>query len=432
MAISKNRGAFAITLLAAATAVSLAGCGSAPAAPTTSVPPATSSAPEPSATTPAEPLTFLTWTGGDAGKKWENVAAAYESATGVAVKIEVIPSETYDQVLTSRIEAGNAPDLIETIVEKQDAFVGGGLLADLSGEPWVANNIPAVQDFKNFYDGKTYAFIGALDVAGVFYNVNLFNEQGLEVPTTWDAFKDAVIKLRAAGITPLASGGKDSWTLNVQANQMSTGALFGTGETIKLRSGELKFSESKWKDILTDWYELIKMGAYDKQVLGIDWPSSANQFAAGEAAMLIQGSFALPAVREANPDMNVGLFALPYGGSEPVASVNYGSMLAVPAAAKNQEGAKAFLNFLADPANLGPFLADAKAFSSFVGVTTDLDPALNSIADLVETNSAEYNLTPGTSAAVNSAIGTGVQGLMGGTMTVAEVLDSMDRAQAGS
>lgn len=378
-----------------------------------------------------EAISFVTWVGGDAGEKWENVADAYEEATGVPVDIEIVPSETYDQVISSRIEAGNAPDLIETITDKQAGFVDGGLLTDLSDQPWVSQGIPAVQGFQDYFDGKTYAFIPALDVAGVFYNVEIFEANGLEVPTTWEEFETTVEVLKTAGITPLAVGAKDGWTLNVQANQMATGALYDTDQTLELRDGTLPFSESSWVDVLDAWDGLIKNGAYDAQALGIDWPSSANQFASGDAAMIIQGSFALPAIREAAPDLNVGIFPLPFpaGATSPVASVSYGSMLAVPTGAANETGAKDFLDFIAQPENLLGFLNDAKAFSGVNGVTPEVDPALESIAELVETRSAEYNLTPGASVAVVSEVATGVQGLFAGTATVADVLAAMDRAQ---
>ena len=387
------------------------------------------------ATTPDEgggELTFVTWLTDDGLARWQTIADAFEEKTGTHVEIENIPFESYDQVVTSRIEAGNAPDIMQSVTEKQALLTGADLLEDLSDQPWVANEISAVADFAPAYsDGKTFAFIPALDSAGVFYNVDLFKAQGVEVPSTWDDFLDVVKTFRAAGITPLAVGAKDGWPLNVQANEFATSALAGSDETQKLADGDLSYADSGWADIMSSWNDLIQAGGYNPEALGMDYNASAAEFAGGNAAMFIQGSFAIPSIRSAAPDLNMSVFPLPFGqeGDNAVASVGYGSMLAVPKAAPNLTGAKAFLEFIADPAVLQPFLEKSAAFSGFTGITPKLDPSLDALADLVASNSAEYNLAGGTGAAANAAIATGVQGLMAGTMTVDDVLASMDRAR---
>ncbi len=151
-------------------------------------------------------LSFVTWNGGDAGVSWQNLAAAYEAETGIPVEIEIVPGDTYDSVMTSRIEAGKGPDIFQ--VMSRDTMVAAGQLLDLSDQPWVDREIPAVKDLAKLFDGKTYTFTGGLDVAGVFYNKDIFEANDLTVPTTWEEFMSTVKTLRAAGITPLAVGAR--------------------------------------------------------------------------------------------------------------------------------------------------------------------------------------------------------------------------------
>ena len=47
---------------------------------------------------------------------------------------------------------------------------------------------------------------------GVIYNQDIFEEQGLEVPETWDEFIAVCEALEAAGITPFYGTLADSWT----------------------------------------------------------------------------------------------------------------------------------------------------------------------------------------------------------------------------
>ena len=63
------------------------------------------------------------------------------------------------------------------------------------------------------YDGKQYGVPWDMGMVGWWYNKDLFAKAGIQAPpTTWTEFLDAVKKLKAAGITPIALGEKDSWT----------------------------------------------------------------------------------------------------------------------------------------------------------------------------------------------------------------------------
>ena len=74
--------------------------------------------------------------------------------------------------------------------------------------------LPVIQNFT--YQGKTYGL--PTDVAPIvfWYNKELVKKAGVD-PTKikdWDDFIEAVKKCQAAGITPLAAGGKDKWPLH--------------------------------------------------------------------------------------------------------------------------------------------------------------------------------------------------------------------------
>ena len=44
-----------------------------------------------------------------------------------------------------------------------------------------------------------------------FYNKDIFNELGLEVPETWDQFIEVLDKIKASGMDPIAEGNQDKW-----------------------------------------------------------------------------------------------------------------------------------------------------------------------------------------------------------------------------
>ncbi|MDJ1115091.1 ABC transporter substrate-binding protein [Microbacterium dauci] len=378
-------------------------------------------------------LNFVTFTGGDAGIKYENLIAAFEDANpGVKVRLEILAGDdTYNSILTSRIAAGTAPDVFEVLNNDTSQFVEADLLADLSDQSWVEHQIDTVRNLADQSDGRTYSFVPEVNSGGVFYNTDIFEEVGVEVPETWDEFLDVVETIRAAGITPLSVGGKDGWTLQTQWTQMMR-ASSNPEEGALLNSGELAYSESTTAAIMPAFAELVAAGGFDPNATGVDWPSSANDFALGRTAMMIQGTVALPAIRTAAPDGPFSMFPMPFAaeGKDAPLALAPAATQAVPANAAHQELAKRFLEFWASPEVHTKYLNDAAALSSFTtSASADIDPAFETMSELLPTRGIDIAGFVRPTPAVNTAIQTGMQSIMVGTATADEVLESIDAAQ---
>ena len=61
-------------------------------------------------------------------------------------------------------------------------------------------------------DGVTYGLPLELNITPIYYNQAIFDDVGVEVPTTWDEFKDVVQALIDADVTPITVGNRDAWT----------------------------------------------------------------------------------------------------------------------------------------------------------------------------------------------------------------------------
>ena len=60
-------------------------------------------------------------------------------------------------------------------------------------------------------DGMVYGIPFRLDAKLFFYNIDQFEEAGVEVPTTFDELIEACKKLQDAGLTPIAYGNQEKW-----------------------------------------------------------------------------------------------------------------------------------------------------------------------------------------------------------------------------
>ena len=391
-----------------------------------------------SSSAPDKKLEFVTYQSGAAATKYTKLISAFEAANpGVKVTFETLPGDgTYNTVLTSRISGGKAPDIFEVLngMPGEIPFTDAGLLADLSDQPWKSSQIPVVRNADTFVGNKTYQYIGQLDPIGVYYNKDIFAKNNVTVPTDWSEFTKDIATFRAAGVTPLASGAKDGWPLVVQGLAMAAERpefAAGGKQAPALLSGKTKFSDSAWKAVVKDFSDLVANKSYDPSASGVTFDASATDFANGNAAMMIQGTFALPAIQKANPALSLSSFPLPYvsAGQTPVTSVSYGAQLVIPKKAPHLALAKKFIAFLAGSTELSKFLTDAQAFSPQEGSAGKIDKGLDPLVPAVAKKSAEYNMQSGMTPAVQAALQSGLQAIIAGSGTVQDTVAAMDRAQ---
>jgi raffinose/stachyose/melibiose transport system substrate-binding protein len=385
-------------------------------------------------------ITFVTYEGGAAGAKWTQLIKSFEAANpGDKVKMEVEPGDaTYDNLVKSRIQGGNAPDVFEVVngLPGELPYVKAGLLKDLSNQAWSKKLIPAIAAYSASTDNRTYTFTTSINTVGVYYNKSIFTKYGVSVPKDWNAFLAAVKKFRAAGVTPLSLGAKDGWPLPIQISAMISSepgySAAPSKEAPSLLSGKLAFSKSAaWQKVTSDFASLVKMGAYDQDASGVTWPSSATEFANGNTAMMLQVDAAIPAIRTANPGLDFGDFVLPYvhAGQTPAVPIGGSAMLAIPAKAKNSALAEKFLDYLATPSVMKRYLQTAVALSSLKGITPKADPAVEELLPALNKKAVDFTLAQGTDAATTAAETSGLQAMVAGSGSASDLLNAMDRAQ---
>ena len=89
-----------------------------------------------------------------------------------------------------------------------------GLWTQLSGS-YLDNYSEGARKAAQF-QGKDYGVpTGISFVTGVYYNKDLFQKNGVQVPTTWDEFIAACEAFKAKGITPIVMGGAEKWPVGL-------------------------------------------------------------------------------------------------------------------------------------------------------------------------------------------------------------------------
>ncbi|EIM93658.1 extracellular solute-binding protein [Paraburkholderia hospita] len=295
---------------------------------------------------------------------WEHTIADFEKANpDVKVKASYIEEEAYKVQLPGWL-ISQAPDVVKWHEgERMRYYAQRGLLEDISAD-WQKNgwntSFASLKDPSSF-NGKQYALPTDYFSWGLFYRRDLFEKAGIKgEPKTWEEFLDACKKLKAAGITPIAVGGRDSWTLAAWFDYIDL-RLNGYAFHMQLMDGKVPYTDPRVKKAYEAWKVLLDNKYFVDNALSYTLDSAQPLLIQGQAAMMLMGTFISGGLPDALKS-KVGNFQFPVMDSKlPVAEDGSADCLNIPSRAKNKADARRFLAFIAKPDVDGNL---AKAFGS--------------------------------------------------------------------
>lgn len=296
-----------------------------------------------------------------------------EQNPGITVEFEAFQNTEYNQILTTGLAGSDGPDVPMVRAYGQlQPNVEARQLEPIDGEVDGLDEIaPSVlAGAKGKEDGKTYAVPLATQTLQMFYNKAIFEDLGLEPPTTWDEFIDVNESLLAAGVTPMALGAKDDWILPIFHDIVGSARYGGAAFEERVLSGETDFTDPDYVASLQLITDLEKYLTPD--VVGVSYTDSQIQFTSGQAAQFPGGSFEIATFRNQAPDLEIGSYQVPLHddavSETPVSPAYADGNFAVNAKSENKEAAFTLLNWLATP-EFGQLVADElNQFSAIPGV----------------------------------------------------------------
>ncbi|MEK0315690.1 ABC transporter substrate-binding protein [Cohnella sp. 56] len=278
--------------------------------------------------------------------------AFQEKYPHIHVKYDVVATKDYQQLKTARTAADDV-DLIASGGESELADPNHrDLLADMNGQPFLEHYIPDALTAGQ-YEGKQLFLPTSSTTLVTFYNKKVFNDLGLQVPTTWDDFVKVLEQIKAAGIDPIMFGGKDQWPVNMILDELEAGIVRSQDKDfyLKMRTEETKFDPA-WVEVYQKLGVLGKF--FIKNAVGLDYGQAPGLFAQGKAAIMIDGSWSLAQIEDAKPEFEVGAFLLP-GSNDPaangIATTKFGFGWTVYKNSKNKDAAMKYLEFLSETEN---------------------------------------------------------------------------------
>ncbi|HEY9290497.1 MAG TPA: extracellular solute-binding protein [Microlunatus sp.] len=300
---------------------------------------------------PGNVVTFVntnpTWQPG-----FDAVSKALDRACGYVLQSRgVSNTSNFQQIVRMSARTSTSADLIKWWNGYRLIDVArGGMLADVSDAWSLAERNGWIDDpelKKTFtYDGKQYGMPLYKTYYVIFYSKKAFQQAGVDVPTTWDEFIDVCQKLKAAKITPIASGGATSWESCIWFGQV----VNGTNHQfyLDLAEGRASYLDQPAVDAMKLWVELYQRGFFSAP--DIDSSTVPGLFNTGTAGMHLYGTWNTGSYTAAGlTDADFGEFLLPAmpGGTPSV--VVESSPLSVSAEAHKMDAAQKIAGAWLDP-----------------------------------------------------------------------------------
>ena len=257
--------------------------------------------------------------------------------------------EEYYTKLNALVASNETPDcFIVSPGPNLDVYVEPGVAADLTddlkADGWLDTFNGGEGAFsQQTYDGKIYAVPLNIAAACVFYNTEMFEKAGIStMPTDWDSFIDACDKLQAAGYTPLSISAGTAWCLSMLAGYLCD------AEGVDLDA--IDAGTAHWTDanVVAAANKMLELSKYFQPTAAGDTNDVATaNFYNEEAAMLIQGSWAIAQINGSNPDFEdkCGVFAFPGTNGRVIAKSD---SLAMSANTKHKDAVLAFMKYFTD------------------------------------------------------------------------------------
>ncbi len=333
----------------------------------------------PTSSEPATGITVLDYYSDQQGSAaWQRILDTCAEQTGIDVQRQAVPT---DQMLPKILKDASSRTLADLVfldnpTLQQVASTGALTPVTDYGIPTRGYHDSILE--AGTYEGEIYGLAPGVNNLALFYNKEVFAEAGLEPPTTWAELADA-------------------------ARELSDGDRYGLAfSAIPSEEGTWQFLPFFWSngaelsdldseaavEALEFVVSLVESGGASESVVNWNQNDVADQFVAGNAAMMINGSWNLARLDEEGPEYGVVPVPVPEEGTEPVVALG-GEVGVIPATGPGrQESAAKVLSCILSEENMLSWDA-AHAYvpsQSSVGETfVERHPEMEPFARQVET-----------------------------------------------
>ena len=362
---------------------------------------------------------------------FRSLANAFNDEVGGGVYFDSTPTS-----ISAQFVRGTPPDIAcYNYQYEASTYVRRDVLRDLGDQPeaeQIDENVQAlVSEFAD-EERRFHVLPYSTAAAGVIYNQQLFEEHGVQVPTTWSEFIEACQTFQAADVTPIYATYRDTWTIQQGLFDYTTGGSIDVAAFFaQLREVGPDFEPGADYSFSVVMGEAVEKMVSLREYLNADaasrtYPDGNLAFGEGGAAMYFQGPWAMGEIAKIDDSLPIGSFALPML-DEPdsaKARVNLDLGVWIPRDSPNEEQALELLHFMFEPDRINSYNLDNLYFSPLKDAPPQTDERIAELQPYVD--EGRFYQGPGTFMSPTIPLGNYLQEVMMGG-DVRAFLDRLDQ-----
>lgn len=392
-----------------------------------------SSAPEPQA------ITLAIGSANPTEHHFQDVAKAYEAAhQGVKITIEKLPGESYATAISTRVQAGNAPDVFQAEAGsgQSDSIIPlakAGLLLELSDSA-IKGGLPKGEEKDFQYNGKVYGVPTATGVNGVIWNPDLAKSVGLDITaaSNLDEIIAACPAAAAKGVAIFGLAGAVAPNPAIASVELATSLVYGTTPdwNEQRTAGKVKFATStEWKTTLDYLKKMFAAGCFQPGAEGAGFDALTNGASSGKIVGFFAPSGAAKSIMDAAGG-HVTLTVLPFvapKGTKTYLSVSSDIAAAGSAKTKSPKLVADFLKYVVSAEGTKTLAGGQGTIPVNTTDTSSLLPQYAPVAKIIAGGDTRpYAPVSWPSPKIYDDLGSGVTAVMTGQKTADDLLKQLD------
>ena len=351
---------------------------------------------------------------------------------GIKLNLEVVSWNDVYTVVDTRIASNQAPDILNIDVFAN--YANEGLLEPVSQycpEELYNDFFPSFIE-QSVIDGTVWAVPDLASARALYYNVDMFEEVGIEVPTTWAELEDA-----SQAIIDYYGGDVYPWGIDMTTDEGQAAFAYytwGNGGGFVDADGNWALNSPENVEAIEFALSLYSNGYTNPQPATQTRYDLQDMFAAGKLAMVIAPNSLPTYAADKDSTVNMATAAIPANEGKTSSSVGVMDRVmafkdeSAPDQAARDEAIGKFLTFFYDPENYVGWVSMEgflPAVNSAVEALVAADPSFEAWLDVLgscqfyPTAKAEWD-------AVKQGVITAEQNALAG----ASVQDELDALQA--
>lgn len=311
---------------------------------------------------------------------FDDLVAEFETENpDISVKVESVLNDSYKDKVKVVAGSANAPDVLFTwsgsfVAElaKSDALMDLG--------PWLEENTEFADSFYPSQlgpfqiDGAQYGLPIGMHSKVFYYDAELFDELGLEAPTTWDDFTDVIDTIESeTGGHAIEFGAVDTWTIAHYLGTLNQRVVDPEVFVADQDPATGEFTDPGYVTALERLQEIVEHTNDD--FLAIDHEMARNSWIAGDGApMFYAQSAEIGYFDDIAFDYSVFNFPAVDGGKgDPGQLTGAPEGFAISKDTEHPEEAQRFLEFMLDKGNGVTYTEETGELSAVQGAVDEAD-----------------------------------------------------------